>query len=185
MIEVFDGQSRIERGVAVLKHHLDLPAHFAQGESHADIHRLAVQDDRARIRLDQPDQKAGRGGFAAAELADDSECLTLLDIEGDAVNRPHMRLRASQQAAGNREMLLQIFHEQHGLLWPTPVARIAGGRRALRIIFACRLGLSGHGLSSNFDVHGAAQAIADQVGAHGGEKDHHAGKHGVEWSDID
>src|SRR5882757_11256488 len=82
---VLDGEARVERGVAVLEHHLHAAAQLAQREIAAEL--LAVEHDRAGVRLDQPDDQPCRRRLAAARFADDAEHLALGDREAYIVER--------------------------------------------------------------------------------------------------
>ena len=109
---VFDRQPRIERGVAVLEHHLHAAAQFPQRQGRTD--RLAVEQDFPVIRLDQSDDQARGRGLAAAGFADNADHLALVDRERDVVDRPHDALRAEKPAA-QAEMLDEILHLQERL----------------------------------------------------------------------
>src|SRR5260221_5387073 len=103
---VLDGQTRIERGVAVLKYHLGLFAEVVQRErSRADL--LAVKQDVAGVRLDDLHDEPGRGRFAAAGFADDAERFALLHLQIDAVDGANDGSGARQQSVVAAEMLDQ------------------------------------------------------------------------------
>ena len=110
---ILDGEARIERGVAVLEHHLHPPAQLAQRQRRAD--RLAVEDDLADVRLDQADHEPRGGRLAAAGLADDAEHLALVDREAHVVDRAHHAAPA-EQAAAELEVLAQGAHLEQRLL---------------------------------------------------------------------
>src|SRR5258708_4939646 len=82
--------------------------------------RIAVEHQLAGIRPNQMRQRPGKGGLAAAGLADDTRGLAFADRERDAVHGLH-RLAA---AALYREMLAQIARYQQWLLQAAAVARI-------------------------------------------------------------
>jgi hypothetical protein len=93
---VLDGQARVERGVAVLEHHLHLAAELAQRQVRpADA---PVEDDLAASG-DQVHQQPRGGGLAAARFADDAERLALAHVEVDAVDRAHDLPVAAGRAA--------------------------------------------------------------------------------------
>ena len=69
---------------------------------------LAVEPDRAFGRLEQAQQHLADGRLAAAGLADQAQRLARIDREADAVDRLDQRDRAREQAALQREMLLQV-----------------------------------------------------------------------------
>ena len=114
------GHARVQRGVAVLEHHLHLPAHGVHRDAVAVADRIAVEHHVAGVGLDQPHQQPRGGGLAAAGFADDAEGLALADGEGDVVHRLHGRDLAVQQAAAHREVLAQVVR---------PAAVAARGRR--------------------------------------------------------
>ena len=109
---LLDGQARIERGVAVLEHHLHAAAQFAQRQFAAN--RAAVIDDVAGIALHQVHQEARGGRLAAAGLADDADGLALGDIERHVVHGTH-GLALGEQPAAHREMLGQPVDTQQRL----------------------------------------------------------------------
>ena len=125
------GVARVERGVAVLEHHLHVAAQFPQAES-AVADRVAVQDDAPRVGRDQVHQQPGGGGFAAAGLADDAQGLALQDIEAHVVHRLDARGHRAQGAAQG-EVLAEAADAEHGLLGAAaiPRGRGAGGRGVL------------------------------------------------------
>ena len=79
----------------------------------------AVEDDLARGRLDQPEQRPPERRLAAARLADQAERLAAADLEVDAVDGLHVADRAPQEPLLDREVLLE------------PRARRAGRRRSV------------------------------------------------------
>jgi hypothetical protein len=74
-------QSRIERSIAVLKHHLHVAAQVPQRDPFARRDRLAIEDHFAVIRFDQPHQQSRCRRFAAAAFADHTQGLTLRNRE--------------------------------------------------------------------------------------------------------
>ena len=110
---VAHGQPRVERGVGILEHHLRLAAQLGERQPVAEAE--PVEDDLARVRLDQPDQQPRGGRLAAARLADDAERLAAGHLEGDAVHRLDVRDLAAEQAAAHGEELAQARHPQERL----------------------------------------------------------------------
>ena len=110
---VFDGEARIERGVAVLKHHLHPAAQLPQRQIAAEL--FAVEHDRAGIRLDQADHQPRRRRLAAAGFADDAEHLALVDREAHVIDRAH-HAAPPEQAAAELEVLAQCAHLEQRLL---------------------------------------------------------------------
>ncbi len=124
---VLDRQPRIERGVAVLEHHLHLLAERPEVEG-ARAHRLAVEQDLAAIKRDDLHDKARGGGLAAAGFADDAERLALGHVEVDPVDRANHRACPREEAALAAEMLDQAAHAQQRRAGAAPIARV-GSRR--------------------------------------------------------
>ena len=84
---IADGHSRVEGSVGVLKNHLhSLPEweHVNRVER-SDV--LAVKDYASSCGIVESDDGASGGGLAAAGFADESESLSLLNGEANAVNR--------------------------------------------------------------------------------------------------
>src|ERR1044072_2343747 len=87
---ILDRQTRVERGIAILKHHLRLLAEIGKAErKRAD--RLAVEQDFASVRCDDLHHEPRDRRLAATCLADDAERLALGEVEIDAVDRTHYR----------------------------------------------------------------------------------------------
>src|SRR5438552_4781161 len=129
--------SWIERRVRVLEDDLHLLAERAQRSliERGDV--LALERDLTGGRLDQAEDRAARGGLAAARLADEAQRLAGHDVERHVVHRVHTRHLAREQAATDREVLLEVANLEerlwHGVasqyrkqatLWP--------GRTSLR-----------------------------------------------------
>ena len=76
-----------ERAGRVLEDHLHGAAHLrAASRSPTGV---AVERDRARRRLDEPDDRADQRRLAAPGLADEGDDLAAADVEVDAVDGPH------------------------------------------------------------------------------------------------
>jgi hypothetical protein len=76
---LLNGEARIERGVAVLEHHLHLPAILRKLELRGPD-GFAVEQQFAGIRRHDLHDKAGEGRFTAAGLADDAERFALGNV---------------------------------------------------------------------------------------------------------
>ena len=76
----------------------------------------AVEDDRARGRLDQPDDRPAERRLAAARLADDAEGLALRDGQIDAVDGAHRPDRVLEDAGLDREVLDQALDAEQGVV---------------------------------------------------------------------
>ena len=80
-----DTHPRIERSEWILKHHVHLAALRAQFFP-AELEKIAsLKTEFAAVGLDQPQQHARQGSFAAATFADDSERLASVDGKAHAV----------------------------------------------------------------------------------------------------
>ena len=115
---ILNGEPRIERGVAVLEHHLHATTQHAHRQRGAD--RFAVEDDLADIGGDQADDEPRCGRFSAAGLADDAQDLALADREAHVIDRAHDATPA-EQAAAELEVLAQGAHLEQRLLWAADV----------------------------------------------------------------
>jgi hypothetical protein len=119
--EVEQRHARIEGGERILEDHLHLPAERPQllpaQSSHVD--GGAVPDAHVDLpggRLDGPHDAARGGRLAAAALPHEAECLALVDVEVDAVDRADVTHRPLPEAAPDREELLQPLHPQERLV---------------------------------------------------------------------
>ena len=118
---VLDRQARVERGIAVLEHHLHLAAKLLEAQV-ARAHRAAVKHQLAGGRVHQMHQQACSGRFAATGLAHHAQGLALEHLEIHAIDRAH------QLALLEREMLSQTAHRQQRLGRATHI----GGQRCGR-----------------------------------------------------
>ena len=131
--DVEERHPRVERGERVLEDHLHLPAQHAQlvlGHR-GDVDDLPAvgQQDLARRRGDRAQDAARRRGLAAAAFAHQRERLALAHEERDVVDRLDLADGLLQQAAADREVLLQAADvQQHGAVGG------GGGGHRLRFI---------------------------------------------------
>ena len=102
-----DRLPRVERGLRVLEHHLDVTAQGTQlTRSHVrDV--TALEHDPAVGGLCQTRQQPARGRLATAGLADQSQRLPGPHRQVDAVHRLDRTHRPAQQTPLDGEMLLQ------------------------------------------------------------------------------
>ena len=98
----------IEARVRVLEDHLHpAPIGLEVGALEAgDV--LAVEADRSRGRIDQPQQQPPDGRLAAAGLANQSKRLAPLDVEADVVHGLHQGHGPLRDAALHREVLDEV-----------------------------------------------------------------------------
>ncbi|RPK76440.1 hypothetical protein EES42_03360 [Streptomyces sp. ADI95-17] len=107
--DVADRHARVQRGVGVLEHHLDVAAHRLQGAPGQLGDVLALVPDRAGRRLFQVHQHLGHGRLPAAGLPHDAERLARREVEGDPVDRlDGTDLLLDQDSLGQRVVLDQI-----------------------------------------------------------------------------
>jgi hypothetical protein len=132
--------ARVQRGVRVLEHDLQVPAQCAEFARALMQQVLAAECDLAAGRLDQPQDAPPGGGLAAAGLADQAQHLPGVQVEGHPGHGVHHVPAADRPAAvPDRELLHQVAHGQQRL-------RAAGRRRG--------------GLADGRAAHDAASSVA-------------------------
>src|SRR5699024_10161190 len=85
---IVDGHPGVERGGRVLEHHGHRPPEGAPIGG-AVAHRFAAEEHFTRGHRLQADHDPSEVGFAATGFADDTECLTAADVEGDVFDSVH------------------------------------------------------------------------------------------------
>ena len=107
----------MQRGVGILKHHLDLAAqhpHVGRGKG-VDV--LPAKERLSLGRLDQSQDAAPERGLAAARFTDQSQRFACCQVEGYARDSVYLADGAfDQQAALDRKALDQIADRQDGNL---------------------------------------------------------------------
>ena len=98
----------VEAAVGILKHHLHAPPQRAQGGRGHVVDARAVQDHLAAGQPEQPQHRLADGGFAAARFAHQRQRLALRDVEGHAIHRIDIAGGAAEEAAAQREVLLEV-----------------------------------------------------------------------------
>jgi len=106
--------ARIEAGERILEHNLHAPAQRPQGAGREIIDPAAVEHDLSCGDLEQPQHRAADSGFAASGLADQRQCLALLDVERHAVHGIDDRPACAPQAPPQRKMLLEVVDLEQG-----------------------------------------------------------------------
>src|SRR5665647_3008488 len=81
-----DAESGIERSIRVLKYHLQVAAELFELDAAVFGYAVAVEDHGAAVRCHEVCDEAGRGGFAAAGFADDTQCLAFWYGKAHAVH---------------------------------------------------------------------------------------------------
>ena len=84
-----DTDARVEARERILEDHLDVAAHVAHPALVEREDVVAVEQDRARVRLDQAQDRAAGRRLAAAGFADQRQRLAGLQAEGDVLDRVH------------------------------------------------------------------------------------------------
>ena len=80
-----DRMARVERGHRVLEDHLHAPPAAAAFPTRQLRDVLPVEDDLARVDVDEAQQRAAERCFARARFADDADRLAAPDPEVDAM----------------------------------------------------------------------------------------------------
>ena len=109
-----DGHAWVERRERVLKHDLHFAAKAAQisGAECEDVG--AVEVDSACGRLKEAQDRAARGGLAAARLAHECERFASGDVEGYAVHGPKLATHIAEHALLDWKVLLEIANGEQG-----------------------------------------------------------------------
>ena len=118
-----DGHARVERRERVLEDQLHLAAQGAEGGLAQGGDIVAVEDDAAGGRLDQPHHEPPDRRLAAAGLADERQRLAGAEHEGHAVDRLHGRKRPPERRALRDEVLHEIVDGEHVLAHRPPAAQ--------------------------------------------------------------
>src|SRR5699024_3822644 len=91
---------------------LQLPV-AQRGEVHSGA-RVPVELDLAGAGCEQPSDAPAQGGLSAAGLTDETERLTLVDHQVDAVHSAHRAGAAAEESAAERVVLGEVADlEQH------------------------------------------------------------------------
>ena len=104
------GVARVQGRERVLEDDLHVAPHLAQRLAFQGRYVATLEPDLARTRLDQAQDAAAGGRFAAAGFPDQAECFASGNIEADAVHRVHRRRILGEQAAFQGEILAQRTH---------------------------------------------------------------------------
>ena len=106
----------VERRVRILEDHLH-PAPQRAELALAQVGDVdAVEDDLARGRVVEAQQRAPDRGLAAPGLSDEPEGLAALDVDRDAVDRLHVAdVAVEHDPAADREPDLQVLDVDEGI----------------------------------------------------------------------
>jgi len=113
--------ARVQRGIAVLEHHLHLAAQIADIDAAALAHRIAIEHQFAGIRHHQMQQEPRQRRLAATGLADHAERFALEQSERHAIHGAH---HGALARALHPEMALQLARDQHRLGGAAAIAGI-------------------------------------------------------------
>ncbi len=120
--DVVDAPAGIEARIRVLEDHLHAAAYRLLGAPCPQSGNIqTVELGSAASRLVEADHESRDGGFAAAGLADETECAARRDVEAHAVDRPQdgtslPAQQTAQQRSRHVEGLGQIAHTQQRAL---------------------------------------------------------------------
>jgi len=140
-----DPHPRVQRGVRVLEHKLQVAPVAAQLAAAQRVDVAPFQQDLAAVGRLQGHGHLADGGLAAARLADQPEGVPGLDAEGDIGHRVHgAHLAPHHQARAHRVLLDQVAHlQQRRALHRARGGRLGprhGGHAGRRPLVAARLG---------------------------------------------
>ena len=105
---------RIERGVAVLEHHLHLPPVGFQVALRDGRDVLAVEEDRPRRRVEEAEREQSGRGLAGAGFADERNDIILRQRQVDAVDREVLPRLASKETAARQRKTFADLPEFEG-----------------------------------------------------------------------
>src|SRR5690242_19574674 len=92
-----DALARVERGVRVLEHHLQIAAQRPELPPGQPGDVPALEHDRAAGQREKPGDAPGQGGLTAPGLADQAKRLPGAEFEADVVHRVHPGYLALEQ----------------------------------------------------------------------------------------
>src|SRR5205085_4020379 len=112
------GHPRIQRTVGILKNHLEFPAPSAQRGAVQGGEVLALEENPARGRCDQTNDRASQRGLAATTFADQADSFARLDEEADVVHGPHEVFGPAEDTVlhGEADPKVADFEQVHGLV---------------------------------------------------------------------
>jgi len=124
--ELFHRLARVERAIGILEDHLHLAAGGAQVAVVEQRGFHAVERHDARTWLVERQHDAGKGGLAAAGLADEPDRVARRHGEADIVDRAERR--AARKKAGARAGIVpdEVLHLQQRPVLGGPGARLPG-----------------------------------------------------------
>jgi hypothetical protein len=105
---LFDQHPRIKGRLGILKDDLEIPSHLSQilppdlGEIHAVVENLSS------IRLEKVQKEKADRGFSTAGLSNESQRFSLIDSQGDGIDRFQVFHLASEKTAVNGKILDEI-----------------------------------------------------------------------------
>ena len=106
--DLFDILPRIERGIGVLEHHLEVAARPLQLACGERMHIAPQNLDRTAGRLIQRHDKLGQRALAAARFPHDTQALPGLQAQRDSIQRPRDAWRHEQALPALAVVALEI-----------------------------------------------------------------------------
>ena len=80
------GHARVQRGIGVLKNHLEVAARLQHSRAREPQEVLAAEENLAARRLDKAQQRPSERRLAGTGFADEAEDLAAPDLQGDVVD---------------------------------------------------------------------------------------------------
>ncbi|GLR84974.1 hypothetical protein GCM10007857_16840 [Bradyrhizobium iriomotense] len=111
-----NGLAWIERGVGILKHHLDDAGQRLSIPGLPARHDLPVQYNAAACRRQQAKDRKRHRRLAGAGLADEAEAFASLQLEIDTIDGAEQPPAAAQQAAAQRKMNRKILDTENEIV---------------------------------------------------------------------
>src|SRR4029077_16319283 len=111
--DVAGRHTRVQRGKRILEDNLHLASVRPQRGLTQPSDVLTVEPDRARSRLDQPQDRPRHGRLAAAAFADEPQGFPLVDRKADTVDRIDVSGGTAKQAFLYRKVLLKPGDIEH------------------------------------------------------------------------
>ena len=106
-------QARVERGIRVLEHELDVTPQRLQRGAFQRRDVAAGHFHPTALVRDQPRQRTAGGALAAARLTHQRQRFAGLQLEADLLDRMHLTLDAAEHAAAQRKARDQLVHLEY------------------------------------------------------------------------
>jgi hypothetical protein len=113
--DVANGNARVERGVGVLEHHLDLATQFAQILSASGGDIALAEHDLPGGGRHEAEQRAAEGGLTATGFADHTKGFVGHQVEGDPADRLNSADLASEHPGADRKLGDEVADAEEGV----------------------------------------------------------------------